>query len=140
METHGVSTKTSREERAYAAGTGVAQRSNQNKISCRRGVVWSDAVVVSTGPGEAGDAVRGEATAVDDTGVGGAENAVSRQVTFVDAEAVTKGHVNSGNSFHSPDFAFLIRQMRIVEAFMPRLEALETYFQHSVHTVLTLTM
>jgi hypothetical protein len=63
---------------------------------------------------------------VDDKGIRGAENAVSRQVTFVDAEAVTKGHVNSGNSFHSPDFAFLIRQMRIVEAFMPRLEALET--------------
>lgn len=37
----------------------VAQRSNQNKISFRMGVVWSDAVVVSTGTGEAGDAVRG---------------------------------------------------------------------------------
>lgn len=52
-------------------------------------------------------------------GVRGAENMVSRQITFVDVEAVTKGHVNSVNSFHSSDFAFLIHQMRIVEAFMP---------------------
>lgn len=87
----------------------VAQRSNQNKISFRMGVVWSDAVVVSTGTGEAGEPC--EDRAVDNKGFRGAGNRAF--------EAITKGHVSSVNPYHSSDLTFLLCQMRTVEALSP---------------------